>query len=58
MNEEVIAMLATLVKEHALDPKAALEAAWKQGWKEANATYQQRQYQAQTAAQMQGLQGR
>lgn len=58
MNEEVIAMLATLVKEHALDPKAALEAAWKEGYKHADSTYQQRQYQRQTAMQMQGAQGR
>jgi hypothetical protein len=55
MDAKVIEMLAMLVKEHGLDTKAALEAAWKMGWKEANATYVTRQQQAQYQQQMQGL---
>lgn len=53
MNLDVIGMLEKLVKEGVLEPRAALGAAWQQGFKEADDTHERRRLEAQTALQMQ-----
>lgn len=57
MNMDIIGMLEKLVKDGVLEPRAALGAAWQQGFKEADETFERRRREAETALQMQGMQG-